>query len=103
MGWLVFSDTVLLTLAIEGTDKNFTEMSWLAFLVAAIGVQQHLFRASLPTRGVIEHGKFCIKDTCFAGRTIANAYKLCSQLGISACVFSEVAANEFRSLERLSS
>ncbi len=103
MGWLVFSDTVLMTLPIDGTDQNIVQMSWLAFLGAAIMVQVNLFRAGLPTRGVIEHGKFFIKDTCFAGRTIINAYQLCSQLELAACVFSEIAAKEFRSIEGLRS
>lgn len=67
--------------------------------MAAIGVQVDLFRAGLLTRGAIEYGKFFIKDTCFAGRTIVTAYQLCSQIELAACVFSEVAAKEFRRME----
>lgn len=99
MRWLVFSDTVLLTLPIEDIDQDVVNISWLTFLVATIAVQVNLFRAGLPVRGAIEHGKFFIKDTCFAGRTIVTAYQLCSQLELAACVFSEGATNEFRRLQ----
>lgn len=99
MRWLVFSDTVLLTMSIEEMDPNVVHLSWMMFLLAVIGLQTNLFRAGLPTRGAIEHGKFFIKDTCFAGRTIVTAYQLCSQIELAACVFSEVAAKEFRRVE----
>jgi hypothetical protein len=93
--WLVFSDTVLLTLPIEDIDPDVVNIPWFIFLVAAIFLQNSLFKAGLPTRGAIDHGKFFIQDTCFAGRTIVTAYQLCSQIELAACVFSECAANEF--------
>lgn len=103
MRWLVFSDTVLLTLPMDEADFNVIQMSWLIFLTAVIGLQSKLFRAGLPVRGAIEYGKFFVKDTCFAGRTIVTAYQLCSQLELAACVFSEVAANEVRRLREYDS
>jgi len=99
MRWLVFSDTVLLALPIDEKDSTIVYSSWLMFLIATIALQTNLFRAGLPTRGAIDYGKFFIKDTCFAGRTIVTAYQLCSQIELSACVFSEVAAKEFIRLD----
>lgn len=99
MSWLVFSDTVLLTLPIDEVDPVAVRHSWMTFLVAVVVLQGELFGAGLPTRGAIEYGKFFVKDTCFAGRTIVTAYQLCHQIQIAACVFSEGAANEFRRME----
>jgi hypothetical protein len=101
IGWLVFSDTVLLTLAINEVDPDMVYGYWMTFLLAAIVLQDELFKAGLPTRGAIEYGKFFVKDTCFAGRTIVNAYQLCNQIELAACVLSETAANEFRRVERI--
>jgi len=99
MRWLIFSDTVLLALPIEEGDQDIVNMSWFIFIMASSALQANLFRAGLPVRGAIDFGKFFIKDTCFAGRTIVNTYQLCSQLEIAACVFSENATIEFRRLE----
>lgn len=95
MRWIVFSDTVLLTLPIDETNPRIANLSWGMFIIAVIQLQSGLFSAGLPVRGAIEYGKFFVKDTCFAGRTIVSAYQLCSQIELSACVFSEGAAIEF--------
>jgi hypothetical protein len=97
--WLVFSDTVLLTLPIEEENHILVKYIWLIFILAVISIQGELFVAGLPPRGVIDYGKFFIKDTCFAGRPIVNAYKLCSQIELSACIFSEYAAEKIRKME----
>ncbi len=99
MRWLIFSDTVLLTLPIEDKDPIIVRTSWTMFILATVILQIKLFDAGLPTRGAIEYGKFFVKDMCFAGRTIVTAYQLCSQIELAACVFSEVAANEFIRLD----
>jgi len=56
ISWLVFSDTVLLTLPIEEKDHYWVNFSWMIFLVATIFIQRELFQAGLPSRGVIEYG-----------------------------------------------
>jgi len=99
MRWLVFSDTVLLALPIEEEDEFIVKMSWFLFIMASATLQANLFRAGLPARGAIDFGKFFIKDTCFAGRTIVNTYQLCSEIEMAACVFSDKATIEFRRLE----
>lgn len=85
MKWLIFSDTVLLTMPVEDLCSE----SWLIFLSACLQLKKKMFQAGLPLRGVITYGKFYIEDTCFAGKTIVEAYQLCNKLDIAACVFTK--------------
>ena len=102
--WLIFSDTILLTLNIDNESKKYSEYYWIAFMNACVTLQANMFRAGLPVRGVINYGKYYFKDTCFAGRTIIEAYQLSSQLEIAACVFADNAqkelVNQQKSLEK---
>jgi hypothetical protein len=100
MNWLVFSDTVLLTLPVSQTDPVVADLFWLTFLMAVVGLQQKLFDLGLPTRGAIEYGKFFVKATSFAGRTIVSAYQLCCQIELAACVLSEAATKEFHRVQQ---
>jgi len=101
--WLIFSDTLLLTIPIDEKTEKDPSPTWLIFLTATHSLQNKLFKAGLPVRGAIDYGKFFIKDTCFAGRTIVNAYRLCSQIELAACVLSEVAAKEFLQMKNSTS
>ncbi len=102
MDWLVFSDTILLTLPIDQTSVHEQRLlPWMIFFAASKLVQKELFDAGLPARGAIDYGKYFIKESCFAGRTIVNAHKLCSQIELSACVLSKVAADELASIDKM--
>jgi hypothetical protein len=92
--WLVFSDTVLITMPINSIDDVQILTSWTFFLSSAILLQIKLFNSGLPVRGAIDYGKFYIKQQCFAGRTIVKAYEICNQLELAACVLSNDAAKE---------
>lgn len=98
MNWLVFSDTVLLTLPVKEPNPSLRYGAWLTFFMACIGLQSRLFNAGLPARGAIDFGKFFVKDTCFAGRTIVNAYRLSDELELAACVLTDAAATELHSV-----
>jgi hypothetical protein len=86
---LIFSDTIVLSVKYP---KNATE-SWkqnaLCFLVSASGyLCGDMFNRGLPLRGAIVEGEFLVKDFCFAGKAIVEAYKLCESLNYSGIVCS---------------
>jgi hypothetical protein len=91
--WLVFSDTILIALPVANNSAH-ALVSWMTFLPACIYIQNRMFLAGLPLRGVINYGKFFIKDNFFAGKCIIESYKLCQKLELSACVLTERASNE---------
>lgn len=95
MGWVSFSDSILITLPVDESIVAANRSTlWLTFLIAARRIQNELFKTGLPARGAIDYGKFFIKNTCFAGRTIVNAYQLCGQIEMAACVLSKNASKE---------
>jgi hypothetical protein len=95
--WIIFSDTILLTIPFESKDKYRTT-KWLAFLTTCIHLQTEMFRNGLPVRGVINYGKFYLQDTCFAGRSIIEAYDLCNKLELAACILSPYAEAELKDI-----
>jgi len=92
--WLVLSDTILLTLPTDEPEEVGFDFYWMMFFVTCMSLQVKMFQAGLPLRGVINYGKFFVKETCFAGRTIVSAYQLCTRLEIAACVLTEDARRE---------
>ena len=53
-----------------------------------------MFDYGLPLRGAITNGYFVVQDTCFAGRTIIEAYRLAHSLDLSAVVLSRSAGED---------
>lgn len=101
MEWLVFSDTILLTLSFDENDVSLNDDYWFVFLLASIQIQTQLFNAGLPARGAIDYGKFFVQEGCFAGRCIVNAYKLSSTIEMAACVLSDEAVTTFESIKNV--
>lgn len=102
MEWVSFSDTILITLPLDQDNKTRDKhgFPWMIFLTAMDMVQGALFTAGLPARGAIDYGKFFIKGTCFAGRTIVNAYHLSGQIEMAACVLSNNAVKELDNISK---
>lgn len=106
MKWLSFSDTILLALPVSQdkwpNDKFNTRevFTWMYFLMATQLVHRELFSAGLPARGAVDYGKYYVKETCFAGRTIVSAYQLCQQIEMSACVLTDAAGQQWRHVGR---
>ncbi len=87
--WLVFSDTILMSMAIpDDADTKDKQTRWIVFNIACALLQKSMLYEGLPLRGVITYGSYLIKGTCFAGRPIVEAYKLAQRLDLSACVFT---------------
>jgi hypothetical protein len=90
--WMVFSDTILLSMPLDEKDNDkLNVVRWVEFIMACSFLYSEMFRNGLPIRGVINHGKYFIQDTCFAGRIIVEAYQLSNNLEISACVLTDSA------------
>ena len=97
MDWLIFSDTILLTLPFPEDFPPKHAHYWLMFLLGARTILNDLFAAGLPVRGAIDYGTFLVKDTCFAGQCIVDAYKLSGKIEMAACVLSIKATKHFES------
>ncbi len=87
--WLVFSDTVLLTLDLkEITNPKRKALSSALFLTQCSSLWKSMFQFGLPLRGAITKGPYLIHKTCFAGRPIVEAYKLASDLNCAGVVIA---------------
>ena len=95
---LLFSDTLLVTMPAGEEVDNDSAIRLAIFSMACKGLQYKLFRCGLPVRGAIDYGKFYVKDMCFAGRPFINAYELANRLELAACVLSDIASKQFRSI-----
>ena len=97
---LVFSDTILLALPSPHNLKDeFRTFHWILFLNHSILLYRHLFCSGLPIRGTITYGDFLIKETCFAGRPIIDAYRLTQRLDLAAVVISDEAKSQMSKID----
>jgi hypothetical protein len=86
---LIFSDTIVLSIEYPLGASSSWKKAALAYITTFSGILfNRMFDKGLPMRGVIEEGEFLIKDTCFAGKAIVNAYKLCDSLDFAGLVYS---------------
>lgn len=85
---LIFSDTVLLSIAYPPEASEKWKTTALTHLTAAASILFYrMFSEGLPMRGVIIEGDFLVQDTCFAGQAIVNAYHLSDSLDFSGLVY----------------
>ena len=97
--WLVFSDTILVTLTcIDDKDEPALQkgIDWLCFIPIMNALYCHLFDKGLPIRGAITFGKYLIINHCFAGRAILDAYRVGQSLDLSAITFHQNALAEIK-------
>ena len=90
--WLIFSDTILLSMPIE-SGKN--DLKIAAFFASCSRLMNKMFDEGLPLRGAIDFGDYYIEKNCFAGETIVEAYKLSNLIELSACVLSTKCRDKF--------
>jgi len=96
MEWLIFSDTILLALPYgdDTTDDRKKAFAWVAFLANSIMLYRHMFDTGLPLRGAVSFGSFFIKETCFAGRPIIEAYRTSHKIELSGTILAPSAISE---------
>jgi hypothetical protein len=93
--WLIFSDTILLALPYDTEappEERFNQ--WTSFLLTSIRLFRKMFDHGLPLRGAIVSGSFVMEGSCFAGRTIIEAYRLAHSLDLSAIVLDHPAEKD---------
>ncbi len=94
---LVFSDTIVFTLAYPGPDESNKEWNRLARKFMSINsssLTAKMFRSGLPTRGVLHERDFIIKGMCIAGKGMVEAYQLCESLNLSGMVCTQFLGNK---------
>ena len=86
--WLIFSDTILLTIQIEeGLSKDEHAYRAMYFLMHCASVVSEMFLDGLPVRGALHWGSYVFEQTCIAGTGIVECYDMCSGIELStACV-----------------
>lgn len=85
---VIFSDTIVLLIPFDKDEKN--AIPAIIYMVTLSGVlAAKMFNAGLPIRGAIHQGEFVVKDSCFAGTGIVEAYRLCSRLDFSGLVLGD--------------
>lgn len=87
--WLVFSDTILLTLSLKDiVDQSELQAFWTVFLYEATLLYSHMFQFGLPLRGAITEGSFVVEQSCFAGKAIIEAFKVAEDLNMAGVVIT---------------
>ena len=105
INWLIFSDTILLTSNYSVDEEKKLEekqlvklMQWAVFICTSSSLMRHMFEFGLPMRGVITRGKFIMKESCYAGKPLIDAYNLTNILDLSICVITKNAYEEIENL-----
>ncbi len=89
---LVFSDTILLTLEQDSAaDSAMVKHEWGFFTYQVKKITSELWSFGLPIRGCVTTGKYFVKRSCFAGKSIVDAYKTASSIDAAAVVFDKSA------------
>ena len=100
-GWLLFSDSILVSLPIDLDDGiNLWGTRVVAFVEVCSFLLRRMFDVGLPLRGGISFGEFFIHDTFFSGRPIIDAYQHSESLQLSGCVLAPSAEDLYRQMKQ---
>lgn len=101
MDWLLFSDSILVSLPIDLDDGiSIWGTRVVAFVEVCSFLLRRMFDVGLPLRGGISFGEFFIHDTFFSGRPIIDAYQHAESLELSGCVLAPSAAHLYRQMKQ---
>jgi len=92
---LVFSDTILLYVEFDDGTDNQIPIKYNLMHMFVLYLWKSLFEFGLPLRGVIHKGEFMVKNECFAGKAIVEAYDLAQDLDLAVAAYSTEALNDF--------
>src|SRR4030042_6115412 len=96
ISWKLFSDTIFTCLPMtKGGIKALDIMKWGIFLASCLSLQRHSFDEGLPLRGAISTGYYFLKDNCFVGKPVIDAYDLCQEQNWAGGALTENSGNEF--------
>ena len=89
MDWLLFSDSILVSLPLKMDGEIFQRApSVVGFVEVCAVLLRQMFDVGLPLRGGVSFGEFFIQDTYFAGQPIIDAYRHAESLDLSGCVLA---------------
>lgn len=94
--WRIVSDSILVYS--EFKLKNAIDVHWTQFLLFSNIFQKYMFEEGLPVRGVINTGDIYIKENCFAGKPIIDAYELSKKIKMAACILHKDANVELKKI-----
>jgi len=86
--FLVFSDTILLSIPVDNKIKDYTILTAVFFSTCTY-LLKSMFDLGLPLRGGIDFGKYSIAKSCFVGKPIVESYKISNDIELAACVLSD--------------
>lgn len=111
LNWLLFADSILLTLPVIKTDKMGTLSEPAAaaahrrsqngaglFLFTVTRLMLEMFTNGLPLRGAVHAGEFYVEPPFFAGATITEAYELAATQNWTGCVLTTAARQQIEEL-----
>ncbi len=89
MDWLLFSDSILVSLPLK-IDRDIIDWAprVVGFVEVCAVLLRQMFDVGLPLRGCVSFGEFFIQDTYFAGQPIIDAYQHSESLNLSGCVLA---------------
>lgn len=100
-GWLLFSDSILVSLPIDLDDRiPLWGTKVVAFVEVCSFLLRRMFDVGLPLRGGISFGEFFIHDTFFSGRPIIDAYQHSESLQLSGCMLAPSAAQLYGQMKQ---
>jgi len=100
-GWLLFSDSILVSLPVDLDDGiPLWGTKVVAFVEVCSFLLRRMFDVGLPLRGGISFGEFFIHETFFSGSPIIDAYQHSESLQLSGCVLAPSAAHLYRQMKQ---
>ena len=101
MDWLLFSDSILISLPLR-TDRDifYWGTSVVGFVQVCAFLLRQMFDVGLPLRGGVSFGEFFIQDTYFAGQPIIDAYRHSESLDLSGCVLAPSVERMYDQMKR---
>jgi hypothetical protein len=90
--WLIFSDTIVLTVPIFPDDSDNARATVLVeFVSASSFLLKHMFDVGLPLRGALAYGDYHVEEdpAVFAGQPLINSHDDAANLDLAACCITE--------------
>ena len=94
ISYLVFSDTILLTIEVDEKHNTLKGIYWGVALQTLSNLFKSFLDNGLPLRGAVSYGEYITRDFCFAGKPIINAYRFGNTLNSAGILIDEYALAE---------
>jgi hypothetical protein len=82
---VIISDSIVLDFSIDPSLEGGIQVQWLVFIEACCYLQRQMFDKGLPLRGAISYGEYYIREGCFVGKPVVEAYDVGNKLDLVGC------------------